>query len=323
MASPSIRDVKRLFALSQNRCAFPSCTVSIAEGASVIGEICHIRAASADGPRYDPSQNDDERHSFGNLILLCANHHKVVDDDVEAYTVQRLLRMKAAHESVGVTLPKSSESGEVARTLIDQSVKWSHQSGGLSAHTVNAHTINVQGHDPKNVRALEAHEVLWRTFLGVKAEFTDIIFVDMILTPNELESCFRGATSNSFFEAITCYEDDMLVASRMQQLLPREIESYRLFVTPRIWALYQVLIALFGRCAMLITLSFKKRKLQSWKTDDLMDQHLRSVLTSSVVEEHKKMETGGLQSLVGLLETTFLHETRQNSGATLSAHTGR
>lgn len=74
---------------------------------------------------------------------------------------------------------------------------------------------------------------------------------------------------------------------------------------------------------MLITLSFKKRKLQSWKTDDLMDQHLRSVLTSSVVEEHKKMETGGLQSLVGLLETTFLHETRQNSGATLSAHTGR
>jgi len=71
----------------------------------VIGGVCHIRAANPRGPRYDPGQAAGERHGPANLIVLCANQLKAVDDDPDACTVERLARMKADHEgkSSGLT----------------------------------------------------------------------------------------------------------------------------------------------------------------------------------------------------------------------------
>jgi len=101
MAGPSVATVKRLFAVSGNRCAFPGCEERLADVASesVMGEVCHIKAKSSDGPRYDAQQTDEERHGFGNLVLLCPTHHTRVDRDPDRYTVERLLEIKAQHEA--------------------------------------------------------------------------------------------------------------------------------------------------------------------------------------------------------------------------------
>jgi hypothetical protein len=107
-----------------------------------LGEVCHIRAASSGGPRYDPSQTATQRHSYDNLILLCANHHTVIDADVEAYTVARLLKMKADHEQNATALPEE-EAAAGAQVLLS-----ANQSGGIAAN--NIHTINI--HPPANVR---------------------------------------------------------------------------------------------------------------------------------------------------------------------------
>jgi TPR repeat protein len=40
----------------------------------------------------------DERNGYANLIVLCAEHHQLVDTQPEAWTVEKLLAMKAAHE---------------------------------------------------------------------------------------------------------------------------------------------------------------------------------------------------------------------------------
>jgi hypothetical protein len=101
-SSPTIRTVKRLFALSGNECAFPNCSTPLIDkqSKSVIGQICHIKGEKPKAPRYDPKQTNKQRHSFDNLILLCSAHHKVVDDDESAYTVEDLLNMKHNHESI-------------------------------------------------------------------------------------------------------------------------------------------------------------------------------------------------------------------------------
>jgi hypothetical protein len=138
---PSDATIKRLFARSSNRCAYPHCTVEIVQGDTVVGEICHIRAVRPDGPRHDPDQRPGTRHGYDNLILLCANHHKVVDDDPEAYTVDRLLKMKADHESQAATLAPSAIERATC-LLVDQSVVSLNQSGGITAHTVHQ-TIHV------------------------------------------------------------------------------------------------------------------------------------------------------------------------------------
>ena len=101
MAGPSVATVKRLFAVSGNRCAFPGCDLPLVDEASgkVTGRICHIKADSPGGPRYDPGQSEEERHGFGNLVLMCPLHHDVIDSNVETYTVERLLEIKARHEA--------------------------------------------------------------------------------------------------------------------------------------------------------------------------------------------------------------------------------
>ena len=117
MTGPTQQTVKRLFALSRNRCAFHNCETPIvhASGAQT-GDICHIRAASRGGPRYDPNQTPNQRHAFENLILLCKVHHQIVDHDLATFTVDLLADIKAMHEKNG-DIELSPEAARMAEQL--------------------------------------------------------------------------------------------------------------------------------------------------------------------------------------------------------------
>lgn len=68
-----------------------------------IGEACHIRPASAYGPRSDIKYRDknlSEIISIENGIWACLNCHKEIDKDVNRYTVEYLKRIKSEHESI-------------------------------------------------------------------------------------------------------------------------------------------------------------------------------------------------------------------------------
>lgn len=94
--------IRQLYALSMNRCAFPECPTPLVtpETGTVVGEVCHIKAKSTGGPRYSTNQNDEERHGFNNLILMCRNHHKEIDtlSNLDIYTVEWLHNAKTNHE---------------------------------------------------------------------------------------------------------------------------------------------------------------------------------------------------------------------------------
>ncbi len=51
----------------------------VEDSETVTGEICHIRAASSGGPRYDPAQSEEDCYAASNLLVLCGRHHKIVD----------------------------------------------------------------------------------------------------------------------------------------------------------------------------------------------------------------------------------------------------
>lgn len=119
MVAPSEKTIKRLFALSGNICAFPGCQLPVVESAGTItGEICHIKASSKGGPRFDPLQSENERHDFANLILLCGRHHKVIDDQPDIYTADTLQQMKSIHEEVAGR-PEQKTDGFFAKLLLN------------------------------------------------------------------------------------------------------------------------------------------------------------------------------------------------------------
>jgi hypothetical protein len=97
---PSV--IRRLDTLSGNECAHPDCSKKLIaeDGKSIISKICHIAAASPEGPRYDNSMTEDERRAFDNLILLCDEHHVIIDnkENETLYPISLLKKWKSEHE---------------------------------------------------------------------------------------------------------------------------------------------------------------------------------------------------------------------------------
>lgn len=84
-----------------------------------MGEVCHVKAQNAGGPRFDPNQTEEARHAFENLILLCSVHHRVVDDQFDTYSVELLSEMKELHERDG-DIELSMEAARMAQKLFEQ-----------------------------------------------------------------------------------------------------------------------------------------------------------------------------------------------------------
>jgi hypothetical protein len=103
--------VRRLDTLSGNECSKPNCNKKLIaeDGISIVSKICHIAAASKEGPRFDKTMTDDDRRSFDNLILLCDEHHVIIDNKVNEikFPVTLLKTWKAEHEKKIIELLSS------------------------------------------------------------------------------------------------------------------------------------------------------------------------------------------------------------------------
>lgn len=92
---------KTLWAKSGNRCLI--CRIELVqetEDASenvIIGEECHIVSEKGKGPRGEVQYLGDY-DSYDNLVLMCANDHKRVDELTDIYTVEKLRLFKSLHE---------------------------------------------------------------------------------------------------------------------------------------------------------------------------------------------------------------------------------
>ncbi len=281
----------------------------------MIGKICHIKASKPGGPRFDPAQTPVERHGFGSLILLCANHQTVIDDDPVAYTVERLLKMKEDHEDHATTIT-DSDAIDAFQNLIDQSVHSNGQSGGIAAHTVNAGAVNFHAPARSTVaegRTTKAIEAIWNIIVLPKKEFNDLVFVDMILTREELLACFAGHDTNAFFEMLRPYEAFDTVARKFEAAGSAGAEHERPFVSQRLYGLFFAIQAVLGRTATLVHFSFEKEHFRSWRDDDGVQQHLRAVLPAEAIATLKASAGYSLTTVVGTLEAVFLEEAERRS----------
>lgn len=95
------KDIKQLWGGAGGYCSNPECrdrvAVTSAEGESYLtGEMAHIVARQAEGPRGDGTGGDN---SYANLVLLCPTCHTRIDKAPENYPVEVLHQWKAQHEA--------------------------------------------------------------------------------------------------------------------------------------------------------------------------------------------------------------------------------
>lgn len=92
------KEKRQLAVLSGHKCSFPGCEQNLMlNGSSFIGQLSSIEAVHPNGPRYNPSKNEDELHNIENYLLLCPNHHMIIDRQPEIYSTEWLIRARKDH----------------------------------------------------------------------------------------------------------------------------------------------------------------------------------------------------------------------------------
>lgn len=96
-----VKTRKILWSKAGNRCAICKKTlvqrITTIDSDFVVGEECHIISSKDKGPRGRILKLDDF-DVYENLILLCANDHKLIDDFPETFTKGLITMLKENHE---------------------------------------------------------------------------------------------------------------------------------------------------------------------------------------------------------------------------------
>jgi Uncharacterised protein conserved in bacteria (DUF2326) len=141
--SYSFKTLKVLFGLSGNKCAVPGCNNPIIKagtdlsGELVVGQICHIYAASDDGPRGKLGLTAAQKNAPSNLILCCPTHHVIVDGQHTDYPASELLQWKRTQERAYRTrLSFSINSIGYSELEVTAKALMSHQAPSASDTTI-------------------------------------------------------------------------------------------------------------------------------------------------------------------------------------------
>ena len=124
--------IKILWGRAASRCAFPDCKIQLTQDSQstsksfLIGEQAHIVAKESKDARGDSILTTDERDSYANLILLCPNHHTIIDKNPQDYPVEKLHSLKTDHELwVEQNLSRTWDLNQQAKDIIYSSLIYS------------------------------------------------------------------------------------------------------------------------------------------------------------------------------------------------------
>lgn len=191
----TLKTKKTLWAKSGNRCAI--CEKVLIEDTSPtgvnlnIGEECHIISSKTNGPRHIPNYSKDY-DGYENLLLLCRNHHKAIDEDVLAYPKKKLIQIKKTHEffikdSISKAIsPKKSPIVAIPKI----------SNGKEIIDIIKSADCNILEHS--ELETEEEVEII-SNLLSLLPDYIDLFGMDVILKIDEIK---MGLKFNSYVKAI-------------------------------------------------------------------------------------------------------------------------
>jgi len=155
---------KTIWARSGNRCAFCRTQLVLEKDPyddihPNIGEECHLISKQSNGPRHITDDNL-EYDGPDNLILLCRNHHKMIDEQKDKYSVQDIKIIKEEHENWVKTA--LDPTGYKEDTLQQETAAPKSKLESLVELITNTHKNNMT--EKSNQRILESPEGLTKAF---------------------------------------------------------------------------------------------------------------------------------------------------------------
>lgn len=120
-------DIKILWGRAANRCSICKMELTPDGERQTIGQMAHIVAKKPAGPRGNDPLPLAERDKYGNLILLCPNHHSTIDTYPSDWSISTLRKIKDEHEqwvvsqlNSGFESPRTIDNSEFIANRINE-----------------------------------------------------------------------------------------------------------------------------------------------------------------------------------------------------------
>lgn len=101
--APSDKTIRMLCGKCAGMCEFEGCNKRLFYDNVTLSKfnnsyVAHIIASDPNGPRGDKELSHQLSDKLENLMLMCSDHHKLIDDNPDDYPIEELKRMKKEHE---------------------------------------------------------------------------------------------------------------------------------------------------------------------------------------------------------------------------------
>ena len=176
-------------------------------------------------------------------------------------------------------------------------------------------------------KRIAAVENIWEEILRLEREFSPLVATELILTEKEFSELFwnNGIENEileeifkrySSFEQITQKIGGNDTASPAMQLAfgmdttPRGQEESKIFVTDKLWRIYEALIRVYGRLGSLVSQAATKKEEVNWRTDDLMKSIVEEIFPNDAFATIQAQKAS-IQTLVNLLQREFIVEAQK------------
>lgn len=166
-------------------------------------------------------------------------------------------------------------------------------------------------------KVISATEALWSSVCVAEKEFRDLMFIDSVMVPEEVDKAISGEIDvpilQQLFEAYKKPEDALNKLSLTEEVLKG---TERLFVGDHLWLVYSTIIAVHGRFGFLLSRSLRQGQYLNWRDDKHMSSLFVSCLSENLISSARNRTFGGLRIAIAHLQSEFIKEaTRVMSGS--------
>ena len=182
--------------------------------------------------------------------------------------------------------------------------------GGIQAHnTAIKSSVEFLAASQSELRSkvISSVESLWLSIDSIHEVYSGAVTITLLFLPDEIEESLKGKRPG-ILQMVKDYEDITFIKEKFREIQRKTSGTEVLFVSSRLWLLYNSILRVHARLGILLNQSMKDRKYQDWRNDKFMESILGEVLTADKIKEAKQNRLGGINNIINWLKAEFVQE---------------
>ena len=166
------------------------------------------------------------------------------------------------------------------------------------------------GHEAR-LRSIGSVETLWQEILRVEGEFGALVGIENITTDQEMNDLVRDKGPSQVRLVIKQFSDFNTILERAGMSKNSSMAKERIFVSEKLWKVFNALIGIHTRLAILVSYGIANKKDVDWKNDKLMIRLAEGVIPETDWKVVQGMRLSGFKTLSEMIRQEFLKEARK------------